>query len=65
MKDEVPVQHQASDRSHPAAGNQLGKRYQCTVCDLRILCVTGGPGTFQCHGQPMEILAPKPLPASD
>jgi hypothetical protein len=65
MDDEVPGQHLAPDGGHPAGGNQLGKRYRCTVCELRILCVAGGQGTFQCHGQPMEILSPKPLPASD
>jgi hypothetical protein len=49
----------------PAEPNQLGKRYSCTECDAQLLCVTAGAGRFSCHGRPMELLAPKRLPASD
>jgi desulfoferrodoxin-like iron-binding protein len=45
--------------------NTLGKRYQCTECGAQVLVTKGGEGTLECHGQPMEIMQPKPLPSSD
>jgi Desulfoferrodoxin, N-terminal domain len=45
--------------------NSLGKRYTCTVCDAQVLVTKAGDGSLECHGRPMEIMAPKPLPSSD
>ena len=43
----------------------LGKRYTCTVCNSVVLCTTGGDGSVECCGQPMDELQPKSLPSSD
>lgn len=45
--------------------NLLGKRYVCARCATQLLVVKPGPGTLECHGEPMSVEAPKPLPASD
>jgi hypothetical protein len=45
--------------------NTLGKRYQCAECGAQVLVTKGGDGTVECHGKPMELQAPKPLPSSD
>jgi hypothetical protein len=45
--------------------NQLGKRYVCAQCATQLLVVKPGPGLLECHGEPMAIDVPKPLPASD
>jgi hypothetical protein len=45
--------------------NQIGKRYVCAHCSVQLLVVKPGSGTLECHGEPMTIEAPKPLPASD
>ncbi len=45
--------------------NTLGKRYTCAVCEAQVLVTKAGAGTLECHGQPMEIMQPKPLPSSD
>ena len=34
--------------------NQVGKRYQCTVCGTEMIVTKGGDGEIQCHGQPMQ-----------
>ncbi|HEY3736179.1 MAG TPA: hypothetical protein VGL26_01935 [Jatrophihabitans sp.] len=45
--------------------NELGKRYVCAQCDTQLLVAKAGAGALECHGEPMQIEAPKPLPASD
>ena len=45
--------------------NQMGKRYVCARCSVQLLVVKPGTGVLECHGEPMTIEAPKPLPASD
>jgi Desulfoferrodoxin, N-terminal domain len=45
--------------------NAIGKRYRCPDCGLELLCVKAGDGRFGCHGQPMELLEVRRLPASD
>lgn len=45
--------------------NSLGKRYECSACQAQVLVAKGGDGELACHGQPMELMQPKPLPASD
>jgi hypothetical protein len=45
--------------------NQLGKRYVCAHCATQLLVTKPGPGTLECHGEPMSVSAAKPLPASD
>jgi hypothetical protein len=47
------------------SGNLVGKRYHCETCGTEVICVKAGPGLMACHGQPMELLAAKPLPATD
>jgi hypothetical protein len=46
-------------------GNLVGKRYHCETCATEIICVKAGPGRISCHARPMELLAAKPLPATD
>jgi hypothetical protein len=45
--------------------NNLGKRYTCAECGAQALVTKAGDGTLECHGSPMEIVQPKPLPSSD
>jgi hypothetical protein len=45
--------------------NSIGKRYECGECGAQVLVTKGGEGSLECHGKPMEVAAPKPLPASD
>jgi desulfoferrodoxin-like iron-binding protein len=45
--------------------NQIGKRYVCEHCSTQLLVVKPGGGQLECHGEPMTIEVPKPLPASD
>jgi hypothetical protein len=45
--------------------SQLGKRYVCAHCATQLLVIKPGSGVLECHGEPMSIEAPKPLPASD
>jgi Desulfoferrodoxin, N-terminal domain len=45
--------------------NQLGKRYVCQHCATQLLVTKPGEGMLECHGEPMTVEAPKPLPASD
>jgi hypothetical protein len=49
----------------PTMANQIGKRYVCAQCSTQLLVVKPGGGELECHGEPMTIEAPKPLPASD
>jgi hypothetical protein len=46
-------------------GNLMGKRYTCATCGCELLVTKPGDGALECHGQPMEVLQPKPLPSSD
>jgi hypothetical protein len=46
-------------------GSVIGKRYRCETCGSEVICVKPGPSRVGCHGAPMELLAPKPLPATD
>ena len=64
----APTRSSAS--RHPRSGgepvsNELGKRYVCSHCATQLLVSKPGSGTLECHGAPMTIEAPKPLPASD
>jgi hypothetical protein len=45
--------------------NELGKRYECDVCGLNVLCIKPGTGAITCHDKPMQIQAPRKLPSSD
>lgn len=45
--------------------NSLGKRYTCAECGGTVLVTKPGAGALECHGQPMEVMQPKPLPSSD
>ncbi|MBI2166145.1 MAG: hypothetical protein HYU29_07070 [Chloroflexi bacterium] len=45
--------------------NQLGRRYECTVCGTTILCTKAGSGTIACDGQEMQVQQPRKLPSSD
>jgi Desulfoferrodoxin, N-terminal domain len=48
-----------------ASGNLVGKRYHCETCATEVICVKAGSGQIVCHGRPMDLLAAKPLPATD
>lgn len=45
--------------------NQLGRRYECTVCGSTVLCTKAGEGEIHCCSQAMEIQQPRKLPSSD
>ena len=45
--------------------NKLGKRYSCAECGAEVLVTKAGDGELACHGEPMDVLQPKPLPSSD
>ncbi|TMB99715.1 MAG: desulfoferrodoxin [Chloroflexi bacterium] len=34
--------------------NQVGKRYQCTVCGTEMIVTKGGDGALGCCGEPMQ-----------
>lgn len=53
------------DPEENPVSNELGKRYVCSHCATQLLVSKPGSGTLECHGAPMTIEAPKPLPASD
>jgi hypothetical protein len=59
-----PVTHADPD---PAlmGGTQLGKRYVDDADTLQLLCTKAGGGTLAIDGNPLQIQAAKPLPASD
>jgi hypothetical protein len=48
-----------------ADSNQVGKRYVCQECGTTVICVKSGAGKLACHRSPMDLLAAKPLPATD
>ncbi|TML64104.1 MAG: hypothetical protein E6G17_03620 [Actinobacteria bacterium] len=54
----------ASRRAQPVP-NKLGKRYSCAECGAEVLVTRAGDGELSCHGEPMDVLQPKPLPSSD
>ena len=35
--------------------NQVGKRYECTVCGAEFIVTRGGKGELSCCGKKMEI----------
>lgn len=45
--------------------NQVGKRYECPTCGLKVICVKPGDGTLRCHSEDMAMMESKPLPSSD
>ncbi|MBI4337804.1 MAG: hypothetical protein HY683_08275 [Chloroflexi bacterium] len=45
--------------------SQLGRRYQCEVCNTLVLCTKAGDGTLTCCGQEMTVQQPRKLPSSD
>jgi transcription elongation factor Elf1 len=45
--------------------NQLGKRFECTVCGAEVLCTKAGEGTVHCCGQAMQLKQPRPLASAD
>lgn len=45
--------------------NQLGKRYQCSVCGTEALCTKAGNGAIICCGKEMQIQEPRAIPSSD
>ena len=34
--------------------NQVGKRYQCTVCNSEMIVTKAGEGSLQCCGKDMQ-----------
>jgi hypothetical protein len=46
-------------------GTQLGKRYVDDADTIQLLCTKAGQGTLALDGNPLQIQAAKPLPASD
>ena len=45
--------------------NQLGRRYECSVCGSTVLCTKAGEGSVRCHDMDMELQQPRRLPSSD
>jgi hypothetical protein len=46
-------------------GTQIGKRYVDDADSIQLLCTKAGQGTLALDGNPLQIQAAKPLPASD
>lgn len=46
-------------------GVLLGKRYTDERTGLVVLCTKGGDGSLTLDGRPLQLMATKPLPASD
>jgi hypothetical protein len=46
-------------------GTQIGKRYVDDADTIQLLCTKPGQGTLALDGNPLQIQAAKPLPASD
>ena len=46
-------------------GFLLGKRYAAGASGVTLLCTKAGPGQLSADGEPLELLAQKPLPSSD
>ena len=46
-------------------GTQSGKRYVDDADTIQLLCTKAGGGTLALDGNPLQIQAAKPLPASD
>jgi len=44
---------------------EMGKRYEDQGARVELLCVAPGLGQLTVDGSPLQIKAPKPLPASD
>ncbi|WP_217561392.1 hypothetical protein [Streptomyces sp. GbtcB6] len=47
------------------SGTLIGKRYVDATDSLELLCTASGAGDLTYGGQPLQIKAPKALPASD
>jgi hypothetical protein len=47
------------------AGTKLGKRYARLDSGVEVLCTHAGDGSLWLDGAPLELMAAKPLPASD
>ena len=47
------------------AATQLGKRYECAVCQTVVMCLSAGPEPFMCCDRPMEERLMEPLPSGD
>ena len=45
--------------------NQLGKRFECTVCGTEVLCTKAGEGALSLGSTPLPVKDAKPLPSSD
>jgi hypothetical protein len=45
--------------------NQLGKRFECTVCGTEVLCTKAGEGVVECCSQEMQLKQPRPLASAD
>ena len=43
----------------------IGKRYRCDQCSTEVLVTRPGTGEPSCCAKPMDLLAPKDLPAAD
>jgi hypothetical protein len=43
----------------------VGKRYSCPSCGLQVVVTKGGRGPLRCCETHLELIAAKPLPASD
>ena len=46
-------------------GFVLGKRYAAEASGVTVLCTKAGPGQLSVDGEPLALLAQKPLPSSD
>ena len=65
MPTSPAVERQWRPGSPDPMANLLGKRYQCSECEVTVLVTKAGDGELVCHGKPMEIATAKPLPSSD
>ncbi|MFF7468677.1 hypothetical protein [Streptomyces sp. NPDC008092] len=55
----------AAPADEEPSGTLIGKRYVDAADTLELLCTASGAGQLTYGGQPLQIKAPKALPASD
>ena len=44
---------------------QEGELYRCEICGQEVRVTQGGPGRLYCCGEPMTLIAPDEVGASD
>ncbi|WP_200827008.1 hypothetical protein [Thermomonospora echinospora] len=61
------IEHEPQNAAATAEGEGplLGKRYTDEDSGLQVMCTRGGAGELAADGRPLQMMNPRPLPASD